>query len=420
MSMSILSNDKVINDLIKKYKEFVGDGVNPETGEVDTNKAKQNALNKKDKLNILLIGATGVGKSSLLNAVFGKDIVKAGVGEPVTQYLEKIHIPLKGLTLWDTKGIEAKDYENTFNQLKQDIDNALNSTLTSRNGQDLPHIAWLCIKESSGRVQESDLELLKLMQKHDIPTVVVFTSASKKKAAEEFFQKAKEIIDAQFATFMKGRYARVNSVAETEEIETDDGVQTITRKVWGVEELIEMTHQIDTLAAERVQALLKAQMVNHEKKLQAMIDGATEKVNYAMAAAAATGAIPIPFSDMILLAGIQTTMIYQINTEFEIDDEFNSITSTLMGIAGTTALGSLGKSLVGSLLKFIPGAGSMAGAAISGTVAATLTKSVGEAYIQVLKAYYNMDTGKVEIPAGMVGVGDMFKTIYEQKKLENK
>lgn len=408
------------HDPRKEYEKYLGDTFNPETQELDTHKAKQKALNEKDKLNILLIGATGVGKSSLLNAIFGKDIVKAGVGEPVTQFLEKIHIPIKGLTLWDTKGIEAKDYEATFGQLKQDIDNALNNALKSRDESDLPHIAWLCIKESSGRVQESDLELLKLTQKHNIPTVVVFTSASKKKAAEEFFNKAKEIIDAQFATFIKGRYARVNSVAETEEIETDDGVQTITRKVWGVEELVEMTRQIDTLAPERVQALLKAQMIDYEKKLRAMIDGATQKVNYATAAAGAAGAIPIPFSDMFAITAIQTTMIYQINAEFEVDEELNSITSTLMGILGTTGLAQVGRTVVGSLLKFIPGAGSVAGAAISGTVAAGITKSIGEAYIQVLKSYYNMETGKVDIPPHMSGFLDMFKTVYEQKKALNK
>lgn len=113
-------------------------------------------------------------------------------------------------------------------------------------------------------------------------------------------------------------------------------------------------------------------------------------------------------------------MIYQINAEFEVDKELNSITSTLMGILGTTGLAQVGRTVVGSLLKFIPGAGSVAGAAISGTVAAGITKSIGEAYIQVLKSYYNMETGKVDIPPHMTGFLDMFKTVYEQKKALNK
>ncbi|GAA7230087.1 hypothetical protein ID0463_05220 [Helicobacter pylori] len=70
---------------------------------------------KKEKpiMNILLMGATRVGKSSLINGLFGQEIAKVGIGKPVTQHLEKYVDEEKGLILWDTKGIEAKDYQNT-------------------------------------------------------------------------------------------------------------------------------------------------------------------------------------------------------------------------------------------------------------------------------------------------------------------
>ncbi|UOR44235.1 GTPase [Helicobacter pylori] len=76
---------------------------------------KMHEVIKKEKpiMNILLMGATGVGKSSLINGLFGKKIAKAGVGKPVTHHLEKYVDGEKGLVLWDTKGIEAKDYQNT-------------------------------------------------------------------------------------------------------------------------------------------------------------------------------------------------------------------------------------------------------------------------------------------------------------------
>ncbi len=70
---------------------------------------------KKEKpiMNILLMGATGVGKSSLINGLFGQEVAKAGIGKSVTQHLKKYIDEEKGLVLWDTKGIEAKDYQNT-------------------------------------------------------------------------------------------------------------------------------------------------------------------------------------------------------------------------------------------------------------------------------------------------------------------
>ena len=89
------------------YSEYLGDSYNENTNEFNSQTAQENVAKKKSKLNILLLGATGSGKSSLVNAIFGGNIVESGVGKPITQFLEKIEIPNKGITLWDTKGIEA-------------------------------------------------------------------------------------------------------------------------------------------------------------------------------------------------------------------------------------------------------------------------------------------------------------------------
>ncbi len=59
------------------------------------------------------------GKSSLINALFGKEMAKVGIGKPVTQHLEKYVDEEKGLILWDTKGIEAEDYQNTMESIKK-------------------------------------------------------------------------------------------------------------------------------------------------------------------------------------------------------------------------------------------------------------------------------------------------------------
>ncbi|GAA7193278.1 hypothetical protein ID0444_04810 [Helicobacter pylori] len=81
---------------------------------------------KKEKpiMNIFLMGATGVGKSSLINGFFGQEVAKVGIGKSLTQYLEKYVDEEKGLILWDTKGIEAEDYQNTTESIKKEMEDS--------------------------------------------------------------------------------------------------------------------------------------------------------------------------------------------------------------------------------------------------------------------------------------------------------
>ena len=56
------------------------------------------------KVNIILVGATGSGKSSTVNALFNMDVAKVGVGvDPETDLITSYE--LENLTIWDTPGL---------------------------------------------------------------------------------------------------------------------------------------------------------------------------------------------------------------------------------------------------------------------------------------------------------------------------
>nr|WP_232779019.1 GTPase [Helicobacter pylori] len=140
-----------------EHDNSLGGAFNKETGELNTDKLHEHFKNLKDikesKMNILLMGATGMGKSSLINALFGEEIAKAGVGKPITQHLEKYVDEKKGLILWDTKGIEAKDYKDTMESIKKGMEGSF-KTLDEKEAID---VAYLCLKETEGRIQEREL-----------------------------------------------------------------------------------------------------------------------------------------------------------------------------------------------------------------------------------------------------------------------
>lgn len=83
-------------------------------------------------LDVLLVGATGVGKSSTLNALFGEDMAKVGEGvDPETMLVQKYRVH-DYLRFWDSPGLgdgAAQDQEHA-----KKLTDILNKTYTHSDG----------------------------------------------------------------------------------------------------------------------------------------------------------------------------------------------------------------------------------------------------------------------------------------------
>ena len=67
---------------------------------------------KNQKINLMVTGATGVGKSSTINALFGEEVAKVGTSvDPETMEIDKYE--LDNLVIWDTPGLgDGKEADN--------------------------------------------------------------------------------------------------------------------------------------------------------------------------------------------------------------------------------------------------------------------------------------------------------------------
>ena len=97
------------------FENMENDIMNADINENEKSKLLKNVMRLKDnKINIMITGATGCGKSSTINALFDTEVAKVGVGvDPETMEIEKYE--LDNLILWDTPGLgDGKEADNSM------------------------------------------------------------------------------------------------------------------------------------------------------------------------------------------------------------------------------------------------------------------------------------------------------------------
>lgn len=190
-----------------------------------------------NKVDIIIMGKTGVGKSTLVNAVFKKDLAKTGVGNSITIQNEKYRetIPVGNqtidLTLYDTVGLEIDSKKN--HSTIQGIQSHILHNNDTQNEENI-NIIWYCINSNSNRFEQYEDDLLnKLRYQYEIPYVIVLTQTWSRKSAEELSSKLKS---------WNSDLTIIPILAE--DYETDIGIKT----AFGIKELLfESIYQYNNL-----------------------------------------------------------------------------------------------------------------------------------------------------------------------------
>lgn len=326
-------------------------------------KAQQMSQETSDGFNIFVVGKSGVGKSTLINAVFGEKLAKTGSGSPKTQNIKEYKS--KDFGIFDTKGLELENYDSTKAQIAEFL-----AQKQIGNEDEQIHIAWLCIAESGRRIERADIELWELLQKNHIPSILVITKAEQDK--DENGELFSQLVKKEFKT---EEVQRVRAL----QIEDDEGN---LKKVKGIDMLVSKTYFLAPQAKRN--AFGRKQIYDKAMQRQERKKRADSIINRYTAAASTVAASPIPFSDIAILLPTQAAMIVHISSIYDLELSLESAKKLSLAFGAVVGVGFAARAVAANLVKFIPVVGSVAGGVINAGVAGTITKLMGEAYIAYL------------------------------------
>ncbi len=316
--------------------------------------------------NVLVIGKSGVGKSTLVNAVFKDELARTGVGSPVTRHIRQYSKQGCPITIYDTPGMELAGEQNT--QIRLEVAQLIDE-LRLKDPEHHIHIVWYCIHHELKRLEETERRWLRELELKDVPVILVLTQCLEYPNPEEseFFQYLqRQNLPVRYIVPLLAKDKVIN--------------RQLTIPAHGLEHLIGCT--LELLPEVARLAFIRQQLLRVDLKA----DAAFKYVSGYVASAAFIGATPLPFADAPLLVAAQLGMIANISFIFGYKASpsfYYSLMAALAGIGGAVVTG---RAIVSNLLKLIPGVGSLAGGIIQSTTAATLTLSLGLAYIELMKA----------------------------------
>lgn len=362
-------------------------------------KATADAKRRYGRFNLAIIGNTGVGKSSLVNAVFGRSEAAVGQGMPVTRGVRYYHDDSLGI--WDFEGFEIGSAASPQELLRSH----LNRIAEGPESQQIA-VVWYCVLHNADRLTQPDIDMIRELDAAGLPVVLVLTKVDWKKntvtgklSAPESTESFKEWLENPINNDGEPVDLPIQHVALTS---TQDSKRQSNKRQGskrkdtghGLGELVEETLALapgDTKDSFRI-----AQRLNLPWKR----DMARRVIAGGAASAAGAAAVPIPVADAATLAPIQMTMMGRIATIYDLELTSMLSASALAQLAAQFS----GQALARSFIKLIPVAGSV----VNASVASAITAATGEAWMRLCEKVH---TGDLEISKVSGALDDFGPTI---------
>ncbi len=324
--------------------------------------------------NVLVVGNSGVGKSTLINAVIGTEVAETGSGFSGTTKEIKLYdderIPFRIL---DTPGFEP----SLFKEMRTTAQIRRWSKESAKEGQEdnQINVIWFCIEGTSRKLFEKTINNLAGAVRvwKSVPVIVVITKsysvperAENIRLAERAFASNKKLRD---------RVRCVLPVVAAPYVLNDSAFAPPE----GITELIDATNELMPEGLKAGETDLADYKLNRRRNLsQAAVAAAT-------ATGVVVGAVPIPFTDAAILGPTEIAMVNGIARIYGIKNDsaskrfFNTIVE--VGTVSTVAKAAI------SSIKMIPGI-NIAGSVLNAVVAGSIIAAMGEATIYAFDQIY--------------------------------
>ena len=368
------------------------------------------------RLEIVAFGTVSSGKSSLLNALAGRDVFATDVRGGTT--LVRNEIPWPGadkVILVDTPGlgeVEGETREATASQAAKDAD--------------------MVLLVVDGPLRESEVSLLKQLAAMEKRVLVCLNKE------DLYVDRERQLLVGQLAE-QTSKYVRPEDVVgvhshhsrrerrrvladqseQIEEVEISPDIRPLARRMM---KIVRRDGQDLLLANLLLQSrgLVDQARRQVEETLDRRAWGIVDKYMWGAGGVAALS--PLPVVDLAAGVAVSTKMVFELARVYRQDID-TDVAVSLLGQQGKNLLAVLGTSVatpavaqgVASMLKTVPGIGTVAGGVLQGIVQALVTRWIGSVFI----VYFRNEMR--EPPGGMAALArqewDRVTSVAELRKL---